>query len=328
MLLRPEELLFGRETVPQVFASFVDFCCNFVRTPRGARLHAMSKPVSSKALCHTLCQALLPTIQCAQECQAIVQRLLAHYFQVTNVQLLLDVPIAISASQQQLLEQAIQRLYRHEPLQYIIGLAPFLGRDFLVNPTVLIPRPETEVMVQHILDENRQKGLQVLDLCTGSGCIAITLQQELHQAVVCALDVDAAALRTAQQNAQKWEATVQFYQADLLQEPLPGQRWDLIVSNPPYVRLAESAQMQRCVLDYEPRQAIFVPDERPLLFYERIAALAQQHLMPGGRLYLEINEAFGTEVAQLLTKVGLEAVRTLPDLHGKDRWVQGEMPSN
>ena len=283
----------------------------------------MPNSTSSKKLSQSMYKALLPTIQHPRECQTIVQRILDHYLQLDTTQLLLDVPVTISATQQQLLYDVLQRLKDEEPLQYILGIAPFLGRDFQVNPSVLIPRPETELMVQHILNENPQKGLQVLDLCTGSGCIAITLQQELAEATVCALDIDAAALRTAQANAQNLGATVQFLQADLLHDPLPCQRWDLIVSNPPYVRLAERAQMQRRVLDYEPAHALFVPDEQPLLFYEQIVALAPEHLTPDGKLYLEINEALGTEVAHLLTKAGLAAVRILPDLHGKYRWVQG-----
>ena len=133
------------------------------------------------------------------------------------------------------------------------------------------------------------------------------------------------ALRVAQANAQRLGASVQWIQADLLQAPLPAQRWHIIVSNPPYVRLSEQAQMQRRVLAHEPAQALFVPDEQPLVFYARIVALAPQHLMPGGKLYLEINEALGPAVASLLSQAGFAAVHIRQDLHGKDRWVVGAL---
>ena len=280
--------------------------------------------LSSKQLYRKVYQTLLPAIQSAQECQAMAQQLLHHYFRLDAAKLLLvGTPVAISPTQQQLLDKALVRLCNQEPLQYVIGVASFLGRDFQVSPAVLIPRPETEMLVKHIIDEHPQKGLQVLDLCTGSGCIAITLQQELCQATVHALDVDAAALDIAQRNAQRLGATVTYFRTDLLNTPLPDQRWDVWVSNPPYVRQSERHQMQRRVLAYEPAHALFVPDDRPLLFYERIASLAPQHLRPGGSIYLEINEALGAAVARLLTEAGFAAIRIMPDLHGKDRWVQG-----
>lgn len=285
----------------------------------------MQSPVSSKVLYKGVYQALLPAIGQAQECEAIAQRLLEHYFQLDPVHRVLDTPISLSSAQAQLLNTALQRLHKHEPVQYVLGEAPFLGNVFQVSPAVLIPRPETEAMVQDIINENASPGARILDLGTGSGCIAITLQLTLSQAKVWALDIDPAALGIAQANAQRLGASVQWIQADLLQAPLPAQRWHIIVSNPPYVRLSEQAQMQRRVLAHEPAQALFVPDEQPLVFYERIVALAPQHLMPAGKLYLEINEALGPAVASLLSQAGFEAVRSRQDLHGKDRWVVGTL---
>ncbi|MFM2428326.1 MAG: hypothetical protein RL012_210 [Bacteroidota bacterium] len=279
--------------------------------------------MSSKSLYWEIYQAILPSIQQEQECQAVTQRLLSHYFQLDPVRIALEKPITPSPAQRRLLSVAIERLKNQEPIQHVLGEAHFLGRDFQVSPAVLIPRPETEALVQYIIDENPQVGPHVLDIGTGSGCIAITLQQALSQATVHALEIDPEALQIAQINAKRLGATVHFIQADILHEPLPAQHWDIIVSNPPYVRISEQKQMQRRVLAYEPARALFVPDEQPLIFYEKIVALAPQYLAPAGKLYLEINEAFGAAVASLLIHTGFEAVCIRKDLHGKDRWVAG-----
>jgi release factor glutamine methyltransferase len=148
----------------------------------------------------------------------------------------------------------------------------------------------------------------------------------LLRATVDALDIDQDALSIAKANAKQLGETVQFMQADILKDPLPAQHWDIIVSNPPYVRMAEQRQMQRRVLDYEPAKALFVPDKQPLVFYEKIIELAPQHFKPGGKIYLEINEAFGKEVAYLLVNAGFQQVRIMQDLHGKNRWVAGIFP--
>lgn len=285
----------------------------------------MDRHISSKLLYQQTYRALLPSIQEVLECQAITQQLLEHYFQLDAVGVIIDEPIALSPDQRQLLSAAIERLKRQEPIQYVLGEAPFLGRAFQVSPAVLIPRPETEALVQYIIDKNPQSGARVLDIGTGSGCIAITLQQELSQTTVHAVEVDPAALHMAQNNAKRLGAKVHFIQADILREPLPAQSWDIIVSNPPYVRIVEQKKMQRRVLAYEPAKALFVSDEQPLLFYEKIIALASQHLAPAGKLYLEINEAFGAAVANLLIHAGFEAVCVRQDLHGKDRWIAGTL---
>jgi release factor glutamine methyltransferase len=280
----------------------------------------MKNDVSSKALYRQVYEDILPAVLEKQECLAITQRLLEHYFQLDPIHSILDESIHLTSSKKKLLSAAIARLKNQEPIQYVLGEAPFLGRYFQISPAVLIPRPETEALVQYIIDNNPQGGARVLDIGTGSGCIAITLQKELLQATVHALEVDPEALHIAQINAKRLSAIVQFMQADILHEPLPTQRWDIIVSNPPYVCIAEQKQMQRRVLAYEPAKALFVPDEQPLIFYEKIVALAPQHLAPAGKLYLEINEAFGTAIASLLINAGFEEVCIRQDLHGKDRW--------
>lgn len=281
--------------------------------------------MSSRELYRQVYKSVSSAIQQEQECRAITQRLLDHYLQIDLVRIALDEPITCSPTQRKLLSTAIARLNHQEPIQYVLGEAPFLGRSFQVNPSVLIPRFETEALVQFIINENPQPGTRVLDIGTGSGCIAITLQQELCGATVHGLDVDSEALHVAQINTKKLGATVQFIQIDILHEPLPTKCWDIIVSNPPYVRFSERAHMQNRVLDYEPAHALFVPDEQPLLFYERIVALAPHHLAPAGKLYLEINEIFGIEVANLLIHAGFDKVYIGQDLHGKNRWVAGTL---
>lgn len=283
----------------------------------------MGHLISSRLIYRDTYQTLLPVVREARECQAITQRLLAHYWQLDPVAIVLDTPITCSSNQTKSLSAAIERLRQQEPIQYILGEAPFLGRRFRVTPAILIPRPETEALVQYIIDHHPSPGIHVLDIGTGSGCIAITLKKELCRATVHALEVDPQALRVARANALQLDAVVHFVQADILHESLPDQRWDVIVSNPPYVRLSERTRMRRCVLDYEPTKALFVPDDRPLIFYERIAALAPQHLTPGGVLYLEINEALGLGVVNLLVHAGFHSVSVKQDIHGKDRWVVG-----
>jgi release factor glutamine methyltransferase len=175
------------------------------------------------------------------------------------------------------------------------------------------------------LHENTLPGLKVLDIGTGSGCIAIKLKQGLTHAHVDALDMSEQALEVARHNGELHQARINWYQLDILQNPLPDKKWNIIVSNPPYVCISEKQHMQQRVVSYEPAQALFVPDETPLVFYKRIAYLASIHLKPAGKLYLEINEHFGADVAVLLKQHPFEEVRIGQDLHGKDRWVTARM---
>ncbi len=187
---------------------------------------------------------------------------------------------------------------------------------------MLIPRPETAAWVHGLIKENHPSHLKIMDVGTGNGCIAITLQKELR-AQVYALDISIAALKVAQHNAVQLQANVEFFQADILQDALPATQLDMMVSNPPYVCVYEKKHMQKNVLNHEPAQAIFVEDDQPIIFYKRIIALAQTHLKPGGKIYLEINEAFGQDIATLLHHHRFENVRIQKDLAEKDRCASG-----
>lgn len=232
--------------------------------------------------------------------------------------------IVLSSKKEQELEDILQRLSRFEPLQYIEGRTLFLGREFWVAPGVLIPRPETEELVELMLKEIPADA-RILDVGTGSGCIAISLAKELPDALVMAWDVSPEALSVARANARKLQADVRFVECDVLacQVDEVGL-YDVIVSNPPYVTEAEKADMEPNVLQWEPSLALFVPDDDPLRFYRRIAVLGRDMLADGGRLYFEINRAYGREMVEMLRTMGYVGVRIEKDLSQNDRFVIAE----
>lgn len=232
--------------------------------------------------------------------------------------------IALSSKKEQELEDILQRLSRFEPLQYIEGRTLFLGRELLVAPGVLIPRPETEELVELMLKEIPADA-RILDVGTGSGCIAISLAKELPDALVTAWDVSSEALSVARANARKLQSNVRFVECDVLacQVDEVGL-YDVIVSNPPYVTEAEKADMEPNVLQWEPSLALFVPDDDPLRFYRRIAVLGRDMLVDGGRLYFEINRAYGREMVEMLRMMGYVGVRVEKDLSQNDRFVIAE----
>lgn len=219
------------------------------------------------------------------------------------------------------LDDIIARLQRHEPLQYILGKARFHGHNFTVTPAVLIPRPETEQLVDMIIDQNTGSDLDVLDIGTGSGCIAISLARALKFAQVTATDVSTSALAVAQHNAQALGTRVRFVEHDILTSRAPIEAWDIIVSNPPYITMSEKNSMDRNVLDYEPAGALFVPDADPMLYYRAIAAYASQALKNGGRLYLEINRAMASLTTNTLHQAGLSNIQLYNDFNGNNRFV-------
>ncbi|MBR5087344.1 MAG: peptide chain release factor N(5)-glutamine methyltransferase [Muribaculaceae bacterium] len=215
----------------------------------------------------------------------------------------------------------IERLKNHEPLQYILGVAHFHGHDFKVTPAVLIPRPETAQLVDMIVDENPRSDLMVLDIGTGSGCIAISLSRALKFAQVTGIDLSARALEIAEFNNKALNTRVKFVEQDILTCRAPSEAWDIIVSNPPYITESEKASMERNVLDYEPEEALFVSDDDPMLFYRPIATYASRALKNGGRLYLEINRAMASQVVDILQQAKLRDIQVHTDFYGNNRFV-------
>lgn len=230
----------------------------------------------------------------------------------------------LSPKDEKELESILSRLCNFEPIQYVQGTARFLGRTFRVTPGVLIPRPETEELVERMLEEVAPAS-RILDIGTGSGCIAVTLSKELPEAEVTAWDISGEALAIAGDNNRLLQTSVQFVQRDVLTyQPTEDEYFDVIVSNPPYVTETEKKDMDPNVLNWEPSGALFVPDSDPLRFYRRIGELGRSMLTVGGRLYFEINRAFGEAVASMLRKQGYTNVRIRKDISGNDRYVIAE----
>ncbi|MBQ6079831.1 MAG: peptide chain release factor N(5)-glutamine methyltransferase [Muribaculaceae bacterium] len=259
-----------------------------------------------------------------QEVQAMIRIICEDVFNYDQVDVALRQESELPDFAQERITEIIARLKRHEPLQYIVGEARFHGHKFKVTPAVLIPRPETEQLVDLIVDENPGSDLRVLDMGTGSGCIAISLARALKFAQVDALDVSTDALAVARENAATLKVKVRFFESDML-SPQPPASYHIIVSNPPYICWSEREAMEPNVKDYEPGQALFVPDNDPLLFYKAIVPYAAKSLERGGHLYLEINRRFGNEVKRLLEDNGFDEVRIIDDTFGNTRFATGVM---
>jgi release factor glutamine methyltransferase len=249
-----------------------------------------------------------------------------HRFMWTKASYLLNKQEVISDADTTYFLDILDQLKTSKPIQYILGETDFYGRIFRVNPAVLIPRPETEELVKWVVETVSTKTPSLLDIGTGSGCIAISLKKEMSGAKVYALDVSADALALAQQNAEVHDAAITFIEMDVLLMKASDLAitFDVLVSNPPYIALAEKDSMKANVLANEPHLALFVPNNDPLIFYERIAALAQAKLNLSGFLFFEINEHFGKEVLALLVKKGFKHVELRQDLSGKDRMVKAQ----
>ena len=256
-----------------------------------------------------------------EEVKALTMLICCDMFCLDAVDIYLGKDITLSESKERELENIIFRLQKNEPIQYIRGFAEFEGYRFKVAPGVLIPRPETAELVDCVVRENTD-ACRLLDIGTGSGCIAISLDKKLPDAEVEAWDISEEALAIARKNNEDLEAGVRFLQRDVLSddwEKVPS--FDVIVSNPPYVTETEKNEMDANVLDWEPGLALFVPDEDPLRFYNRIACLGSELLLPGGKLYFEINQAYGRETAHILEMNQYRDVRVIKDIFGKDRIV-------
>jgi release factor glutamine methyltransferase len=245
-----------------------------------------------------------------------------HGWSKTDMMLRDDTKLTVS--DHLFVQKALERLKNHEPIQYILGETEFFGLPFEVNSSVLVPRPETEELVEWIIENvEPDRTLRVLDIGTGSGCIAISLARHLPDTSVTAWDVSPEALRTAENNAEKNEVSVSFVQRDvLLITTEEMDQFDIIVSNPPYVRDSEKELMQENVLNHEPHLALFVKDQDPLLFYRKIAQLAARSLSAGGLLFFEINRDMGQATIDLLANLGFRDMELRKDLSGNYRMLK------
>jgi release factor glutamine methyltransferase len=262
-----------------------------------------------------------------REATAITRLVLEQVLQLDATKIAVDRYRIITQHQQQLLTVMLQRLLEHEPVQYVLGEADFFGLKFKVDRNVLIPRPETEELVEWVLlDYGEAAELSLLDIGTGSGCIPIALNSKLPNANIEGVDVSEGALQVAEANNQLNGTKVRFYKLDILKQELKPEAYHVIVSNPPYITEGEKALMSENVLQYEPALALFVPNHDAMLFYRVIAQRAATALKPGGALYFEINEAGGKEVTELLKRAGFIKIELKADLSGKDRMVKALNP--
>lgn len=262
----------------------------------------------------------LAPVYSPRELQQVVFELLEH-FGFTRVQVIAYPDAKLSETDYEQLQLMLKRLANGEPLQYVVGTEWFMDMPFSVCRDVLIPRPETEELVRLIVGRCKRPSPRIVDVGTGSGCIAVSLAKLIDGAQVTAVDVSAAAIEVARRNAEQNGAQVEFVCADILvdNQLFAPSSLDVVVSNPPYVTETDKKQMSRNVLDFEPHLALFVPDSDPLLFYRRIAELAQQWLKSGGMLFFEINERFGPETVQLLENMRFDNVELHRDFYEKNR---------
>ena len=259
-----------------------------------------------------------------EEASQIVSWLLEDRLQLSRIKLLNSLHSTLDQSHLNQLQLDAACLMQSMPIQQIVGYAEFYGLKIGVNAHTLIPRPETEELVEWILQNNTHKNpFHILDIGTGSACIALALKQNWNSAHIYALDISEEALAQARKNAQTLDLPITFIQADILAHPLPFDisEMDIIVSNPPYIHLDEKTSMRPNVLQYEPHQALFVDDEEVLLFYKQISQLIRTHAKKTTQLYFEINEQYGQAIIELLIQQGFQQVQLKKDRQGKDRMV-------
>ena len=262
-----------------------------------------------------------------REAANIADLVIEHVTGFKRIDRITNKKFPLNNTQQEMLQQHTTALLKHKPVQYVLHEAWFAGMQFYVDENVLIPRPETEELVAWIVQEHKTLHLQnvkILDIGTGSGCIPIALKKQLPTCDIHAADISKGALSTAQKNASTLHAAITFHEVDILDETSRNRlsKFDVVVSNPPYIKQSEEAAMHYNVLKYEPHLALFVPDEDALLFYKAIADFGLQHLTAGGKLFFEINEMLGASVKALLKQKGYSNVEIRKDMQGKDRMVK------
>ena len=261
------------------------------------------------------------------EIKSFIRLILQQVCKIKSCEISTCKDIKISVNERAEIERIIIYLKEYKPIQYILGETEFFGLVFSVNQSVLIPRPETEELVELILKNHPEENLRILDIGTGSGCIAISLAKKMPFATVCAIDISEGALFTAKENAIRNQVEIQFYRQDILAklpDYISDRKFDIIVSNPPYVTPKEKSAIHDNVLKYEPHAALFVPQDNPLLFYERIANTGHSLLNKSGFLYFEINPLYGQEICQMLQTKGYLDVKLHPDISGKDRIISAK----
>ena len=269
--------------------------------------------------------AELLSIYDEMEAESFFYLILENQRKLRRIDLALNLELQFSREEILIWDAILEKLQHEIPIQYILGTTYFYGLEFNVNENVLIPRPETEELVELIIKSNLKtpkfNNLKILDIGTGSGCIAISLAKNIPDAQVFAIDVSEKALATAKENAVLNKVSVTFFQKNILETSDLEQQFDIIVSNPPYVRNLEKAEIKRNVLENEPHLALFVEDNDALLFYRKIADLATRSLSPEGKLFFEINQYLGKETVELLEKMHFKAIELHKDIYGNDRMI-------
>ncbi|MGD9328866.1 MAG: peptide chain release factor N(5)-glutamine methyltransferase [Cyclobacteriaceae bacterium] len=258
-----------------------------------------------------------------EEAFVLSKFILTEVFDLKWLDLISSASIEMDKNLASQLGSIIERLLSIEPVQYILGYAYFLERKFKVSTEVLIPRPETEELVYTIIKNFKHPSPRILDIGTGSGCIGISLALELKVNSFTGVDNSSAALKVAEENARRFGVTINSLHLDILKDKIRYAGFNIIASNPPYIRPSERKLMKKNVLDYEPSEALFVPEEDPLIFYKKIVSNAQEILVPEGMIFLEINEMYGEEVKELLLHSNYKHVTLKQDIHGKERFVYG-----
>ncbi len=257
------------------------------------------------------------------EAYALSKFILTEIFDLKWMDLISSASVEIDKNHSVQLGRIVERLLLMEPIQYILGYTYFLERKFKVSKEVLIPRPETEELVQSIIRLIQHQSPRIMDIGTGTGCIGISLALELKVNSFTGVDSSSGALKVAEENARRFGVNMDSVHLDILNDKIQFSGYHIIASNPPYVKPSERKLMRKNVLDYEPSEALFVPEEDPLIFYKKIIANSSEILEQGGMIFFEINEMYGQEVKQLLLDSNYKHVKINQDIHGKDRIVYG-----
>lgn len=257
------------------------------------------------------------------EVSALSRIIATELLNISQTNYLLKEPITLTPEEEEKVTDALERLKQKEPIQYILGYSDFCGLRFAVTPAVLIPRPETSELVEWIATES-STAKSILDIGTGSGCIAVSLATMMPQAQVTAWDISTHALAVAQKNSTANGCNVLFEERDILNYEPTEEKYDIIVSNPPYIKEVEKKEMEENVLLWEPHLALFVPDNAPLLFYRTITKKAQNMLTPGGKLYFEINREHGADTVAMLQAMNYRNITLRKDIAGNDRMIMAE----